>query len=176
VVAACSYEARRCGIHSAMPMAEAYRRAKGHSGVVFLHHGLHGNYTLYSRRIQDILRSEVPVFRAKSVDEFELDISGCERLLTDRHGGWSSLSSTCGGGCAARWGCRCRWASPSRLVAKMASRHAKPDGVYRVLPEAAERFLAPTLSRTCRASARPPRRPAGAGVHAWGSCWSCPSG
>jgi len=144
VVAACSYEARRFGIHSAMPMAEAYRKAKGHSGVAFLHHGLHGNYTLYSRRIQDILRAEVPVFRARSVDEFELDISGCERLLADRHGGVEPFVEYLRRRVRREVGLPLSVGiGPSRLVAKMASRHAKPDGVYRVLPEQSERFLAP---------------------------------
>ena len=144
VVAACSYEARRLGVRSAMPMAEAYRRAGKAPGVAFLHHGLHGNYTMYSKRIQDILRSEAPVFRAKSIDEFELDISGCERLFARDHGGIVGFVEHVRRRVRSEVGLAISvGVGPSRIVAKMASRHAKPDGVFRVLPGAVQDFLAP---------------------------------
>jgi len=144
VVAACSYEARALGIRSALPMAEAYRRAKGRRDVAFLHHGLHGNYTLYSRRVQDILRAETPAFRAKSIDEFEMDVSGCERLFGGRHGGIVEFAEHLRARVLREVGLKVSVGiGPSRIVAKMASRHAKPDGVFRVLPHEVERFLAP---------------------------------
>ena len=142
VVAACSYEARQFGVHSAMPMAEAYKRARGHSGVAFLHHGLFGRYSLYSRRVQDILAPAAPEFTAKSFDEFELELSGCERLLIQQHDGIA--------GFAAHLRARVRkevglplsiGIGPSSITAKLASRSAKPDGVYTVAPDGVRAFL-----------------------------------
>ena len=167
VVAACSYEARELGIRSAMPMNEANRRAgmpwrmdvgAGHgrpaggpwaaptadAGVVFLHEGLFGNYTLYSRRVQDILRESAPVFHARSIDEFELDVSGCERLFARHYGGIVPFAEHLRRRVREEVGLKLSiGVGPSRLVAKMASRHAKPDGVFRVLPEEVLAFLGP---------------------------------
>ncbi len=149
VVAACSYEARRLGIHSAMPMAEAYRVVQDAGGplrtkTAFLHHGLHGNYTLYSKRVQDILRGEAPYFKARSVDEFELDISGCERLFARDHGGIEQFAEHVRRRVRNEVGLPLSIGiAPSRIAAKMASRHAKPDGIFRVLPGEVEQFLAP---------------------------------
>jgi DNA polymerase-4 len=170
VVSACSYEARILGIHSAMPMGEAYRKARaagarltvqaaarglagaprGYAGrngapvaeVVFLHSGLHGNYTRYSQRVQDILTAEVPHVRAKSVDEFALDLTGCERLFGQRHGGIEPFLEYLRGRVKAEVGLPLSvGVGPTEPVAKMASRHAKPDGVFRVLPGEVEAFL-----------------------------------
>jgi DNA polymerase-4 len=169
VVAACSYEARALGIHSAMPMGEAYRRAgiplphtdggpphqHGHpphqddciippTGVVFLHDGLFGNYTRYSQRVQDILRESVPIFRTRSIDEFELDVSGCERLFERDYGGIVPFAEHLRRRVREEVGLPLSIGiGPSRLIAKMASRHAKPDGVFRVLPEEVAEFLRP---------------------------------
>jgi DNA polymerase-4 len=149
VVAACSYEARRLGVKSALPMGEAYRRVNDAGGVLrtgtaFLHTGLFGNYTRYSQRVRDVLASEVPVFRARSIDEFEMDVSGCERLLQDRHGGVLPFVEYLRRRVRSEVGLKLSvGVGPSSVVAKMASRHAKPDGVYRVLPDEVEQFLAP---------------------------------
>lgn len=154
VVAACSYEARALGIRSAMPMSEAYRRAgvefsgaggpPRRDGVVFLHEGLFGNYERYSRRVQDILRDSVPEFHARSIDEFELDVSGCERLFTRLYGGIEAFAAHLRARVRGEVGLKLSIGiGPSRIVAKMASRHAKPDGVRRVLPGEVAEFLGP---------------------------------
>jgi DNA polymerase-4 len=142
VVAACSYEARKLGIRSAMPMGEAYKLAGGQ--VLFLHEGIHGNYSLYSRRIQDILEGSVPSFRAKSIDEFEMDLSGCHAWLTHTYGGVPQFAEH------LRRRVRDEVGLPlsigiasSRIVAKIASRHAKPDGWYMVEPGGERAFLGP---------------------------------
>ena len=62
VVAAASYEARQLGIRSAMPMAEAYRLAKGHP-VVFMHNGLFGRYSLYKVSLLTGRASRIGSFR-----------------------------------------------------------------------------------------------------------------
>lgn len=160
VVSACSYEARRFGVHSAMPMGEAYRRLgldpshgalpEGRTierkGVIvnFLHSGLHGNYGLYSRRVQDIAQAMVPVFKPKSVDEFEMDITGCETIFTRDYGGIIEFAQEMRRRVRSEVGLPMSIGiGPGRLIAKMASRHAKPDGVFRVSPSQVESFLAP---------------------------------
>jgi DNA polymerase-4 len=114
------------------------------TGVVFLHDGLFGNYERYSRRVQDILRESVPEFHARSIDEFELDVSGCERLFARQYGGIVPFAGHLRARVRGEVGLKLSIGiGPSRIVAKMASRHAKPDGVFRVLPEEAEAFLGP---------------------------------
>ena len=77
VVASCSYEARRFGIHSAMPMKMAKERCpeaiiiKGNSQV----------YSDNSRLVTDIIRESVPLFEKTSIDEFYLDLSGMDRFF-----------------------------------------------------------------------------------------------
>lgn len=147
VVAACSYEARQFGIRSAMPMGTAYQlahKARAFERVAWLHDGLYGNYSLYSKRVQDILRDSVPVFQARSIDEFMLDISGCERLFDKLYGGVVEFAQHLRRRVRTEVGLPLSIGiGPSRLVAKMASRRAKPDGVHRVLPEEVAAFLGP---------------------------------
>jgi len=141
VVAAASYEARTLGIRSAMPMAEAYRLAKGQP-VVFMHNGLFGRYSLYSKRVQEVLRGQVPSFRAKSIDEFEMDLSGCGRWLEFSAHGLGPFADSLRQGVRDQVGLPLSIGlGPSRIIAKMASRYAKPAGVFRVLPDEARDFL-----------------------------------
>ena len=76
VVAGCSYEARAYGIHSAMPLRQAYRLCPN---AVFMH-GHYAHYGEYSRLVAEILDELAPQIEKSSVDEFYLDLSGCERL------------------------------------------------------------------------------------------------
>lgn len=77
IVSACSYEARRYGIHSGMSMPMAKRMCpeaisiKGNSMV----------YTKYSKLVTDIIRDEVPVFEKSSIDEFYVDLTGMDRFF-----------------------------------------------------------------------------------------------
>jgi DNA polymerase IV len=143
VVAACSYEARQLGIHSAMPMAQAYKLAEGHP-VVFMHSALLGRYDMYSRRVQDILRAGVPTFIPKGLDEFVLDLRGCEAWAEREYGNLEEYVH------ALRRRVRDEvrlplsiGLGPSRIIAKIASRHAKPDGIYVVRSNEALDFLRP---------------------------------
>src|SRR6187402_659931 len=79
VVAACSYEARKFGIHSAMPMAEAMRRCP-HAIVV--RHDME-RYAEASRLFFRILGDFSPEVEGLSLDEAFLDVTGSERLLGD---------------------------------------------------------------------------------------------
>jgi DNA polymerase-4 len=147
VVAACSYEARRFGIKSAMPMGTAYQlahKARAFHATAWLHSDLHGQYSLYSRRVQDILRDSVPVFEARSIDEFAMDISGCERLFAKLYGGIDEFAHHLRRRVRGEVGLPLSIGlGPSRIVAKMASRHAKPDGIHHVQPENVQAFLEP---------------------------------
>jgi len=77
VVAACSYEARKFGIRSAMPMKLARRlcpQAKIISGDM-------ESYSYYSRLVTDVIRDTVPQFEKASVDEFYVDLTGMDRFF-----------------------------------------------------------------------------------------------
>ncbi|MCC7478029.1 DNA polymerase IV [bacterium] len=141
IVSSCSYEARRLGVHSAMPMGEAYRLAPR---AIFLHEGLHGSYGLYSRRVRDILAAEVPLFKSKSFDEFELNLCGCSAWLEREHGGPERFAQHLRERVRREIGLKLSIGiAPSPLLAKLASRSAKPDGVFYLRPEQVQDYLAP---------------------------------
>ena len=77
VVAACSYEARKYGIHSAMPMKRALQLCP-HATVVG---NARGEYSKYSRMVTDIISAKAPLFEKASIDEFYLDLSGMTRFF-----------------------------------------------------------------------------------------------
>ena len=77
VVAACSYEARKFGIHSAMPMKLAMQLCP--EAVVIK--GSHTDYTKFSMEVCEIIQEEVPVFEKTSIDEFYADLTGMDRFF-----------------------------------------------------------------------------------------------
>ena len=77
VVASCSYEARKFGIHSAMPMKIA-RRLCSHAIVV---RGDMEAYSKYSRLVTDIVQDTVPLFEKASIDEFYVDLTGMDKFF-----------------------------------------------------------------------------------------------
>jgi DNA polymerase-4 len=77
VVAACSYEARVYGIHSAMPMKMA--RLLCPDAVVI--RGDSGTYTKFSDMVTEIVKERSPIFEKASIDEFYIDISGMDRFV-----------------------------------------------------------------------------------------------
>ena len=136
VVAAASYEARRYGIHSAMPIAEACRRCPD---AVYLRPGM-AKYKQASREVFAVLETLTPVVEAASIDEAYLDVSGLERLVGPPEANGrdikrriheaTELTASVGIG-------------PNRLIAKLGSEHRKPDGLTVVPPDAVLDFLAP---------------------------------
>jgi DNA polymerase-4 len=134
VVAAASYEARRYGIHSAMPSAEAQRRCP--HAIFITPHGR--PYGAVSRQIMAILESYSPLVEQVSVDEAFLDVTGCERLfgpaeeiarqIQRRLREELELSASIG-------------VAPNRFLAKLASEREKPGGLVVVRPEGVEEFL-----------------------------------
>lgn len=77
VVASCSYEARKFGIHSAMPMKMA--RELCPEAIVIK--GNSANYTKKSQEVTDIIRESVPLYEKTSIDEFYVDMSGVDRFF-----------------------------------------------------------------------------------------------
>jgi len=136
VVATASYEAREFGVHSAQATAVARRLCPQ---AIFMR----GSLDLYrevSKKFMEVLRSYSPVVVPVSVDEAYLDMTGTERLygmpmeaartikrmVRDELG----LPASIGIG-------------PSKLVAKVSTEHAKPDGIFQVQPDEVEAFFAP---------------------------------
>jgi DNA polymerase-4 len=136
VVSAASYEARKFGIHSAMPLRTAGRLCPH---AIFLD-GHHAKYSEWSDRVASILAKFSPIVEMTSIDEAYLDLSGTERLHGPPFAAADKLLRTitqqtglpCSGGLAT-----------TRLVAKVASDQAKPRGLVWVAPGMEARFLAP---------------------------------
>ena len=141
VVTAASYEARKFGVHSAMPLRTAGRLCPH---AVFLD-GHHEKYGAWSDRVATILAKFSPVVEMVSIDEAYLDLAGTERLHGPPLAAADKLLRTitrttelpCSGGLAT-----------TRLVAKVASDQAKPRGLVWVAPGQEARFLAPLAVRT----------------------------
>jgi DNA polymerase-4 len=140
VVSSASYEARRFGIHSAMPLRTA---AKLCPQAVFLdgHHDLYGKW---SDRVAEILAKFSPTVEMASIDEAYLDLAGTERLhgppLAAAHKLLREITGTTGLPCSGGLGA-------TRLVAKVASDQAKPRGLVWVPLGSEARYLAPLSVR-----------------------------
>jgi DNA polymerase-4 len=136
VVSAASYEARKYGIQSAMPLRTAGRLCPH---AIFLD-GHHEKYSEWSDRVASILAKFSPVVEMTSIDEAYLDLGGTERLHGPPLAAADKLlraitrltALPCSGGLAT-----------TRLVAKVASDQAKPRGLVWVVPGMEARFLAP---------------------------------
>lgn len=76
VVASCSYEARKFGIHSAMPM----RMAKERCPEAIVIKGNSATYSKYSKLVTEVVAAHVPLFEKTSIDEFYVDLSGMDRF------------------------------------------------------------------------------------------------
>jgi DNA polymerase-4 len=136
VVAAASYEARKFGVHSAMPIRTAKKLCPH---AVFLR-GHHEKYREYSEKVYAVFQEFTPVIEMVSIDEAYLDLTGCERL----HGGMLRAADRLIRTVKARTGLNCSvGASTSHLVSKIASDQAKPHGLLYVLPGCEKAFLAP---------------------------------
>jgi DNA polymerase-4 len=136
VVAAASYEARKFGVHSAMPIRTAKKLCPH---AVFLR-GHHEKYRDYSEKLHGIFGEFTPVVEMVSIDEAYLDLTGCERLHGSPLCGADRLIRTI----KERTGLNCSvGVSTSHLVSKIASDQAKPHGLLYVLPGCEAKFLAP---------------------------------
>jgi len=136
VVAACTYEARAYGIHSAMSSVEARRRCPH---AVFLS-GRFSRYSEMSVQFHEVLHSFTPVVEGIALDEAFLDVSGAERRL----GSPAWIGAAIRRQVEAEQGMTCSvGVAPSKFVAKIASVHCKPDGLLVVPRDGVLGFLHP---------------------------------
>ena len=135
VVAACSYEARRFGIHSAMPMKLA-RRLCPEATIL---RGDFESYSKYSQLVTEIIGDSVPLFEKASIDEFYLDLSGMDRFLGVRkYTGELKQKVLKESGLPVSYAL-----ASNKLISKVATNEGKPDGQLEI-PFGMERaFLAP---------------------------------
>lgn len=135
VVSAASYEARKYGVHSAMPIFQAKQKCP--CGV-FVPPRM-SRYKAVSRRIMTILKSYSPLVEMVSIDEAYIDISGCTQILGSPREIALAIKKkvlketflTCSVGIA-----------PMRFLAKIASDLDKPDGLTMIHPEQVDDFIA----------------------------------
>jgi DNA polymerase-4 len=136
VVSAASYAARKFGVHSAMPLRTAYRLCPQ---AIFLD-GHPEQYRDYSRKVYTVLKRFSPQVEMASVDEAYMDVTGTERL----HGPPLRAANSLHNAVKQETGLNCSIGiAAARMVAKVASDQAKPNGVLWVLPGEEARFLAP---------------------------------
>lgn len=135
VVASCSYEARKFGIHSAMPMKQAMKLCP-HATIV---RGSHGRYSEASKEVTDIIHDSVPLFQKSSVDEFYIDLTGMDRFY-DCYQVASNLRQRV----IKETGLPISFGMASgKTVAKMATNASKPNGQLFIKHGEELKFLAP---------------------------------
>ena len=136
VVATASYEARKFGVHSAQAMAVARRLCPQ---AIFMR-GSHGLYREVSRKFMDVLRNYSPTVVPVSVDEAYMDMTGTERLYGPPMDAARAITKMVRDelGLPASIGI-----GPSKLVAKVSTEHAKPNGIFQVRQDEVEAFFAP---------------------------------
>lgn len=124
VVAACSYEARKFGIHSAMPMKKALQLCP----QLIVTNASRDQYSKYSRWVTDIIAAKVPLFEKASIDEFYIDLTGMDKFfgvskyaqeLRQHIIAETGLPISCG-------------LSSARFISKMATNEAKPNGFLEI--------------------------------------------
>ena len=135
VVASCSYEARRFGIHSAMPM----RMAKNLCPEAIVLRGNTGIYTKFSNQVTEVIKDTVPLYEKSSVDEFYIDLSGMDRFF-----GCRQLASELRQKIIKETGLPISFGlSANKTVSKIATGEAKPNNEIQILKGNEKPFLAP---------------------------------
>lgn len=135
VVAACSYEARKFGVHSAMPSQKAKQLCPQ---AIFIK-GTRGEYSRYSRWVTQIIANKAPLFEKASIDEFYLDLSGMDKFFDPLQ--WTIdlrqeiIKET---GLPISFGL-----SSNKMMAKIATNAAKPNGYLQIPFGKEKEFLAP---------------------------------
>ena len=136
VVSAASYAARKFGVHSAMPLRTAYKLCPQ---AIFVE-GHPSRYREYSEKVYEVLHSFSPLVEMASIDEAYLDMTGTERLygppLRAAHLLHQRMKEHTGLNCSVG-------IAASRLVAKIGSDQAKPNGILWIIPGRESAFLAP---------------------------------
>lgn len=135
VVASCSYEARKFGVHSAMPMKKALQLCP--QAIV-----IGGNYSSYSKAsamVTQIIKDRVPLFEKTSIDEFYIDLTGMDKFF-----GCYQLASELRQSVIKETGLPISFGlSANKTVSKIATGQAKPNGQIYVEHGKEKEFLAP---------------------------------
>ena len=135
IVTTCTYEARKFGVHSAMPMKIAMRLCP--QAIVVS--GTYSEYSRYSKWVTQIIASKAPLFEKASVDEFYVDLQGMDKFFDPLK--WTIelreliINET---GLPISFGI-----AKNKMVAKMATNEAKPNGFLQVPLGKEKEFLAP---------------------------------
>ncbi len=167
VVSTCSYEARAFGVHSAMPVQQAWKRCP--QGIYVPPNG--ALYSRVSRSVFDIFYEFTDLVEPLSIDEAFLDVSGSLRLFGDgaeiarriknRIREKENLTASVG-------------VAPVKFVAKIASDLQKPDGLVVVKPNEVRSFLAPLdISRMWGAGVKTQQRLRALGIHTFADLAHC---
>ncbi|MCC6251080.1 MAG: DNA polymerase IV [Bacteroidia bacterium] len=135
VVAACSYEARAFGVHSAMPMKIAKRLCP----EAIIVHGDYELYSKYSHIVTEIIKESVPLYEKSSIDEFYIDLSGMDKFFgCYRFAGELRQRIIKETGLPVSFGM-----SVNKTVSKIATDEAKPNNQLKVDAGMEKTFLAP---------------------------------
>lgn len=135
VVAACSYETRKFGVHSAMPMKLALRLCP--QAIVV--RGDSDSYSYYSRLVTEVLADRVPVMEKASIDEFYIDLTGVDRFF-----GCSMFMAELKSRVIKETGLPISYALASnKFVSKVATDDAKPNGFMEIEHGKEKSYLAP---------------------------------
>lgn len=135
VVASCSYEARRFGVHSAMPM----RMARQLCPEAIILRGNSGVYSKFSDEVTSIIRENVPVYEKASVDEFYADLSGMDKFY-----GCYKMAGELREKIIRETGLPISFGlSVNKTVSKIATGEAKPNNKIHVISGTEKNFLAP---------------------------------
>lgn len=139
VVASCSYEARKFGVHSAMPM----RMARQLCPEAIILRGNSGIYTKFSEDVTEVIRESVPLYEKTSVDEFYIDLTGMDKFF-----GCHQLASELRQRIIKETGLPISFGlSLNKTVSKIATGEAKPNNEIRIVSGTEKPFLAPLSVR-----------------------------
>lgn len=135
VVSACSYETRKFGVHSAMPMHKAMKLCP--QAIVV--RGSYNDYSDYSQQVTNMIRQTMPVVQKASIDEFYIDMTGMDTFFGSfnyaRHLKQRIMKEI---------GLPVSFAlATTKIVSKIATNECKPTGEMQVLPGTEKAFLSP---------------------------------
>jgi DNA polymerase-4 len=135
VIASCSYEARKFGVHSAMPT----RLAKRLCPELIIIRGDMDSYSRFSNMVTEIIQSEVPLFEKSSIDEFYVDMTGMDKFF-----GVSRFVQQLRKKIIRESGLSISHAlATNKLISKVATNECKPNGQIEIQPGNEKLFLAP---------------------------------
>lgn len=135
VVAACSYEAREFGLHSAMPIKQAYRLCP--QGIYI--HGSLKEYSRFSKGVKKILEDYAPMIEQASIDEFYMDFTGTQKI----YGSMIMLGNKIQSEIKRLLGLPSSIGiAGNKTLAKIASDAMKPEGITYIYPGMEKEFLA----------------------------------